>query len=134
MNIPPVIALFVAQPDRPLGIEQRLGRAGKQKICRRCRPAVTPIVIGMRTAGMHLEMTMTAAAPALLSPTQEALTSSGVGLVGRIVRMLAGLRELAPYAAIELVLPGGSLLALLLWLYRRRKSAKLEMRSKELAI
>ncbi|MGH3428654.1 MAG: hypothetical protein ACRDQZ_13980 [Mycobacteriales bacterium] len=30
------------------------------------------------------------------------------------------LRELGPYAAIELVLPGGSLLALLLWLYRRR--------------
>jgi hypothetical protein len=32
---------------------------------------------------------------------------------------VAKLRELAPYAAIELVLPGGSLIALLLWLYRR---------------
>ena len=31
------------------------------------------------------------------------------------------LRLLAPYAVIELVLPGGSLLALLLWLYRRQK-------------
>ena len=31
------------------------------------------------------------------------------------------LREVAPYAAIELVLPGGSLMALGLWLYRRRK-------------
>jgi hypothetical protein len=31
------------------------------------------------------------------------------------------LRALAPYAVIELVLPGGSLLALLLWLYRRQK-------------
>jgi len=31
------------------------------------------------------------------------------------------LRDLAPYAAIELVLPGGSLMALLLWLYRRQK-------------
>jgi hypothetical protein len=31
------------------------------------------------------------------------------------------LRELAPYAAIELILPGGSLMALLLWLYRRKK-------------
>jgi hypothetical protein len=30
------------------------------------------------------------------------------------------LRELAPYAAI-LVLPGGSLMALVLWLYRRQK-------------
>jgi hypothetical protein len=30
------------------------------------------------------------------------------------------LRELAPYAAM-LVLPGGSLMALVLWLYRRQK-------------
>jgi hypothetical protein len=32
-------------------------------------------------------------------------------------------RNLAPYAVLELVLPGGSLLALLLWLYRRQKKA-----------
>jgi hypothetical protein len=31
------------------------------------------------------------------------------------------LKALAPYALIELVLPGGSVMALLLWLYRRRK-------------
>jgi hypothetical protein len=31
------------------------------------------------------------------------------------------LKALAPYALIELILPGGSLVALLLWLYRRRK-------------
>jgi hypothetical protein len=37
--------------------------------------------------------------------------------------VLARLRDLAPYAAIELVLPGGSLMALLLWLYRRHKKA-----------
>jgi hypothetical protein len=30
-------------------------------------------------------------------------------------------KELAPYALIELVLPGGSVMALLLWLYRRQK-------------
>ena len=29
-------------------------------------------------------------------------------------------REFAPYAAIEILLPGGSLLALVLWLVRRR--------------
>jgi hypothetical protein len=33
----------------------------------------------------------------------------------------ARLKELAPYAAIELVLPGGSVVALTLWFYRRRK-------------
>jgi hypothetical protein len=36
---------------------------------------------------------------------------------------LTALRALAPYAAIELLLPGGSLVALVLWLYRRYKKA-----------
>jgi hypothetical protein len=35
--------------------------------------------------------------------------------------VFAKLKDLAPYAAIELVLPGGSVLALTLWFYRRRK-------------
>jgi hypothetical protein len=39
--------------------------------------------------------------------------------------VIAKLRELAPYALIELVLPGGSLMALLLWLYRRHKKVPL---------
>ncbi len=39
--------------------------------------------------------------------------------------IVARLRELAPYALIELVLPGGSLMALLLWLYRRQRKAPL---------
>jgi hypothetical protein len=30
------------------------------------------------------------------------------------------LKGVAPYAAIELLLPGGSILAILLWLYRKR--------------
>jgi hypothetical protein len=39
-----------------------------------------------------------------------------------IARGIAGLRALAPYAAVELLLPGGSLLALMLWLYRRHRA------------
>jgi hypothetical protein len=35
----------------------------------------------------------------------------------------ARLKDLAPYAVIELLLPGGSVLALTLWFYRRRKRA-----------
>ncbi|HEY6618449.1 MAG TPA: hypothetical protein VIY68_02785 [Steroidobacteraceae bacterium] len=35
--------------------------------------------------------------------------------------VLATLKELGPYAMLELLLPGGSVLALTLWLYRRRK-------------
>jgi hypothetical protein len=44
-------------------------------------------------------------------------------LSGYTVAVIARLRDLAPYAAIELVLPGGSLIALLLWLYRRQKKS-----------
>ena len=36
-------------------------------------------------------------------------------------RGLALARNLGPYAAIELLLPGGSMLALLYWWHRRRK-------------
>jgi hypothetical protein len=34
------------------------------------------------------------------------------------LRLIAAGRSFGPYLAIELILPGGSLLALLLWLYR----------------
>ena len=39
--------------------------------------------------------------------------------------VVAVLKDLAPYAAVELVLPGGSILALLLWLYRRQQKSGL---------
>ena len=35
--------------------------------------------------------------------------------------VVAKLRVLAPYALIELILPGGSVMAVLLWLYRRQR-------------
>jgi hypothetical protein len=40
---------------------------------------------------------------------------------GVLAAVVGKLRDLAPYALIELVLPGGSLMALLLWVYRRQK-------------
>src|SRR5450631_198593 len=43
--------------------------------------------------------------------------------------VVAKLREFAPYAAIELVMPGGSLMALLLWLYRRQRKVSLLSRT-----
>ena len=46
-------------------------------------------------------------------------------LSGWMVRGLAGARELGPYAAVELLLPGGSVIALLLWLYRRNKRVEI---------
>lgn len=38
-----------------------------------------------------------------------------------ITRLGAILRQLGPYVAIEILLPGGTLMALLLWFYRRRR-------------
>jgi hypothetical protein len=38
--------------------------------------------------------------------------------------MLHQFRSLGPYLAIELILPGGSIVALLLWTYRRRVAAR----------
>lgn len=49
------------------------------------------------------------------------ITSALRKLGGCAAIVVAKLREVAPYAAIELVLPGGSVIALLLWFYRRRK-------------
>jgi hypothetical protein len=43
--------------------------------------------------------------------------------------VFARLKDLAPYAVIELLLPGGSVLALSLWFYRRRKRAPALARS-----
>jgi hypothetical protein len=37
--------------------------------------------------------------------------------------MIAKLRQVAPYAAMELILPGGSVIALLVWVYRRQTEA-----------
>jgi hypothetical protein len=37
---------------------------------------------------------------------------------------VTGLKEVGPYVVIEIILPGGTLIALLLWLYRRRQSAR----------
>ena len=39
-------------------------------------------------------------------------------------RIIQAARQLGPYAAIELLLPGGSLLAIALWLYRRNRAAR----------
>jgi hypothetical protein len=41
---------------------------------------------------------------------------------GHAAAVIVTLKVLAPYALIELILPGGSVMALLLWLYRRRKN------------
>lgn len=43
---------------------------------------------------------------------------------GATARAVAWVRSLGPYVAIELILPGGTLIALALWTYRRRRAAQ----------
>jgi hypothetical protein len=42
----------------------------------------------------------------------------------RIATIIACIRQAAPYLAIELILPGGSIIALCLWLVRNRASLR----------
>lgn len=44
-----------------------------------------------------------------------------MSLTLRIAAIISCLRRAAPYLAIELILPGGSLIALTLWLLKNRK-------------
>jgi hypothetical protein len=42
-----------------------------------------------------------------------------VAFADRLTRGMAFVRAIGPYAAVEIILPGGTLLALIFWLYRR---------------
>ena len=77
---------------------------------------------------------MTAAAAIAISTSRDDILSPGVSATAGgksslavrdwMARAIPQLKELAPYAALELVLPGGSLMAILLWLYRRGQSRR----------
>jgi hypothetical protein len=66
---------------------------------------------------------MTAVASSASIQNSEIAFSRG-RLADWVARAVAILRNLGPYAAIELILPGGTLMALLLWLYRSHKKAE----------
>jgi len=67
-----------------------------------------------------LELTMTASFRALLTGTHGIIPHdvAGAGWTGRT---LAVMRQVAPYLALELLLPGGTLVSFLYWLWRRRR-------------
>jgi len=46
------------------------------------------------------------------------------GLRNAIARFVGWVRSLGPYAAIELILPGGSIIAVALWTYRHRRALR----------
>jgi hypothetical protein len=70
--------------------------------------------------------------PAARAATAEAVNDGQWARVPRMLRgvaarargMLRSLRSLGPYLAIEVLLPGGSIIALALWTYRRRRAAR----------
>jgi hypothetical protein len=43
-----------------------------------------------------------------------------------VKQLLQGARDLSPYLLVEVLLPGGSLVALALWLYRRHRKGRLK--------
>ena len=49
---------------------------------------------------------------------------AGSGLRNAIARFAGWVRSLGPYAAIELILPGGSIIAVALWTYRHRRALR----------
>jgi hypothetical protein len=55
-----------------------------------------------------------------MSPFNARRTSAGPKLRAYTAAVVTKLRAIAPYALLELILPGGSVMALLLWLYRRQ--------------
>lgn len=59
---------------------------------------------------------MIAVSPSILNLTRLA---ARVGFADWLARAIGFVRAIGPYAAIEIILPGGTVLALLFWLYRR---------------
>ena len=57
------------------------------------------------------------------SPVKLVVATTGFRGFAQQMRAMWGLlKEFAPYAAVELILPGGTVLAILCWLYRKRRS------------
>ena len=62
-------------------------------------------------------------------PTQPAVNDAAwegarSGIRNAITRFVGWVRSLGPYAAIELILPGGSIIAVALWTYRHRRALR----------
>jgi hypothetical protein len=51
-------------------------------------------------------------------------TAAALKLRARAAIVVSRVRAVAPYALMELILPGGSVMALLLWLYRRQTKVR----------
>lgn len=64
----------------------------------------------------------------VVARVRDRLTDAFDAFMSFVPQGVARLRELAPYAAIELILPGGSLIALSLWYLQRKRTARNQRR------
>jgi hypothetical protein len=64
---------------------------------------------------------MNALAPSVRNPASPTRVLAHVRVTDWLARGIVIARAIGPYAAIEIILPGGTLLAFLLWLYRRHQ-------------
>jgi hypothetical protein len=94
-----------------------------------CRFLALPFVFKVVNDGLGRSMVMSASEFTAIfvhwllpNRSRDVQWSAARTLSPYTVAVVAKLRVLAPYAAM-LVLPGGSLIALLLWLYRRQRKA-----------
>jgi hypothetical protein len=100
-------------------ILQRQGTPLRNFLAQRCRSRVSLFVFKLVNDARETTMTF---------PTKSASNFERRKLQAYAAVAVAKLRDLAPYAVMELVLPGGSLMALLLWFYRRHGAALLSRR------
>ena len=113
------------RPDLVSAAARRAAMQPRDFVAFKCRILSRPRVIGAENA-LTRRAPMTAAAATAVSTSSDNTLSRGVSAAAcekssiRIKswtpRSIAQLKELAPYAVLELVLPGGSLMAILLWL------------------
>ena len=64
---------------------------------------------------------MNALAPSGRSLTNPTRVLAHAGFADWLARGVMAVRTIGPYAAIEIILPGGTLFAFLLWLYRQHQ-------------
>ena len=71
-----------------------------------------------------LEATSSSQHPIQPAANDAAWRGARSGFRNAITRIVGWVRSLGPYAAIELILPGGSIIAVALWTYRHRRALR----------
>lgn len=93
-------------------------------------PAAAPIVPDQTPSVTFATQPVVSPADAMNDPVHDGgIRRWWRSLRGSTARAVTWVRSLGPYVAIELILPGGTLIALALWTYRRRRAAQAEAKA-----